>query len=69
MLGSPQVSRTPSILIECTSFQRLCMGLGKRHGLGMLGLIRFCYVSVGKTLFTLKHDTDPLTLLCPDFRK
>jgi hypothetical protein len=24
----PQVLRTPSILIECTSFQRLCTGLG-----------------------------------------
>jgi hypothetical protein len=38
----PQVSRTPSIPIECTSFQRLCTGLSKRHGLGMLGLRRFC---------------------------
>jgi hypothetical protein len=34
----PYVSRTPNILIECTSFQRLCMGLSKRRGLGMLGL-------------------------------
>jgi hypothetical protein len=34
----PQVSRTPSNLIECTSFQRLCTGLSKRHGYVMLGL-------------------------------
>jgi hypothetical protein len=38
----PQVSRTLSILIECTSFQRLCMGLSKRRGLGMLGLRLSC---------------------------
>jgi hypothetical protein len=34
----PQVSRIPNILIECTSFQRLCTGLSKCCGLGMLGL-------------------------------
>jgi hypothetical protein len=34
----PQVSRTLNILIECTSFQRLCTGLSKRRRLGMLGL-------------------------------
>jgi hypothetical protein len=39
LLGSPRVSRTPNILIECTSFQRLCMGLSKCRGHGMLGLI------------------------------
>jgi hypothetical protein len=38
----PQVSGTPSIPIECTSFQRLCIGLSKRYGLGMLGLRHFC---------------------------
>jgi hypothetical protein len=42
MLGSPQVSRVPNTQIECTSFQRLCTGLSKRHGLGMLGFRRFC---------------------------
>jgi hypothetical protein len=25
----PQISRTPSIIIECTCFQRLCAGLSK----------------------------------------
>jgi hypothetical protein len=34
----PQVLRTPSILIECTSFQRLCTDLSKRYGHDMLGL-------------------------------
>jgi hypothetical protein len=38
----PQVSRVPNTQIECTSFQRLCTGLSKRRGLGMLGLRRFC---------------------------
>jgi hypothetical protein len=33
-----QVSKTSSILIECTSFQRLCTGLSKCHGHGILGL-------------------------------
>jgi hypothetical protein len=42
MLGSPQVLRVPNTQIECTSFQRLCMGLSKRHGLDMLGLRRLC---------------------------
>jgi hypothetical protein len=42
MLGSPQVSRIQSAQIECTSFQRLCTGLSKRHGFGMLGLRYFC---------------------------
>jgi hypothetical protein len=42
MLGSPQDLRIPSIPIECTSFQRLCMGLSKRRGFGMLGLRCFC---------------------------
>jgi hypothetical protein len=36
-----QVSRTPGIPIECTSFLRLCTDLSKRHGLGMLGLRYF----------------------------
>jgi hypothetical protein len=42
MLGSPQVSRITNTLIECTSFQRLCTGLSKCRGLGMLGLRCFC---------------------------
>jgi hypothetical protein len=56
--------RTPSILIECTSFQIFCMDLSKRHGHGMLGLRYFLLEhgfmmgSVDKTLFTLKHVTD-----------
>jgi hypothetical protein len=36
------VLRTPSIQIECTSFQRLCTDLSKRHGYGMLGLKLSC---------------------------
>jgi hypothetical protein len=42
LLGSPQVLRTPYILIECISFQRLCTGLSKRHRHGMLGLKLSC---------------------------
>jgi hypothetical protein len=42
VLDSPQVLRILNILIECTSFQMLCMGLSKRRELGMLGLRRFC---------------------------
>jgi hypothetical protein len=42
MLGSPQVLRISSILIECTSFQRLYTDLSKRCGLHMLGLRHFC---------------------------
>jgi hypothetical protein len=38
----PQVSRIPNILIECTSFQRLCMSLSKRRRLNMLGLRPSC---------------------------
>jgi hypothetical protein len=38
----PQVLRIPNTQIECTNFQRLCMGLSKRRGLIMLGLRRFC---------------------------
>jgi hypothetical protein len=34
----PGFSRTPNILIECTSFQRLYMGLSKCRRHGMLGL-------------------------------
>jgi hypothetical protein len=34
----PQVSRTPNILIECTSFQRVYTGLSKHRGHSMLGL-------------------------------
>jgi hypothetical protein len=34
----PQVLRISNILIECTSSQRLCMSLSKRHRHGMLGL-------------------------------
>jgi hypothetical protein len=42
MFGSPQILRTLSILIEYTSFQRLCTGLSKRHRLDMLDLRHFC---------------------------
>jgi hypothetical protein len=38
----PYVSRTPSILIECTSIQKLYMGLSKHHGHAMLGLRPSC---------------------------
>jgi hypothetical protein len=38
----PQVSRVPNTQIECTSFPRLCTGLSKHRGLGMLGLRHFC---------------------------
>jgi hypothetical protein len=38
MLDNPQVSRIPNTQIECTSFQRLCMGLSKRRELDMLDL-------------------------------
>jgi hypothetical protein len=55
LLGSPQVSRTSNILIECTSFQRLCTGLRKRHG---HGIHRYVIGSVDKTLFTLNHGND-----------
>ena len=41
MLGSPHVLRAPNIQIEFISFQRLCTGLTKRHGLDMLGLRHF----------------------------
>jgi hypothetical protein len=34
----PQGLRTPSTLIECTSFQNLCTSLSKHRGHGMLGL-------------------------------
>jgi hypothetical protein len=34
----PSSLGTPNILIECTSFQRLYMGLSKHRGHGMLGL-------------------------------
>jgi hypothetical protein len=42
MLAISQVSRIPNTQIECTNFQRLCTGLSKHHGLGMLGLRCFC---------------------------
>jgi hypothetical protein len=42
LVRQPQVSRTLNILIECTSFQRLCTGLNKRRWLGMLGLRLSC---------------------------
>jgi hypothetical protein len=41
LVRQPQILRTPNILIECTSFQRLCTGLSKPRGLGMLGLRHF----------------------------
>jgi hypothetical protein len=65
MLGNPQVLTTPSILIECTGIQKLCMGLSKCRGHGILGL-KLSYLimsvmgSVDKTLFTLKHGNDSL---------
>jgi hypothetical protein len=37
-----QVLRISNTQIVCTSFQRLCTGLSKRRGLGMLGLRCFC---------------------------
>jgi hypothetical protein len=40
-IRQPPVSRVPNTQIECTSFQRLCTGLSKRRGLGMLGLTCF----------------------------
>ena len=40
----PQVLRTPSIQIECTSSQKLCTGLSKLHRHGMLGLKPSCYI-------------------------
>jgi hypothetical protein len=42
-VSQPQVSRISNTQIECTSFQRLCTGLNKHPGLGMLGLRHFCY--------------------------
>jgi hypothetical protein len=42
LLGNPQVLRTPSILIECTNFQKLCTGLSKLQGHGILGLKLSC---------------------------
>jgi hypothetical protein len=41
-VSSLQILRTPSILIECTRFQRLCTSLSKRCEHGMLGLRLFC---------------------------
>jgi hypothetical protein len=38
----PQVLRILNTQIECTSSQRLCTGLSKHRGLGMLGLKYFC---------------------------
>jgi hypothetical protein len=38
MLGSPYVLRVPNTQIECINFQRLCTGLSKHRGRGMLGL-------------------------------
>jgi hypothetical protein len=63
MLGSPQVLRTPNILIECTNFQRLYTDLqASRAWYARLKtfLLEHEYVmgSVDKTLFTLKHGTE-----------
>jgi hypothetical protein len=65
MLGNPYILRTPSILIECTSSQKLCIGLSKRLDWAWYArlknfLLDYGYVmgSVDKTLFTLKHDND-----------
>jgi hypothetical protein len=41
-VSSPQILRTPSILIECTRFQKLCTGLNKHCEHDMLGLRLFC---------------------------
>jgi hypothetical protein len=38
----PQVLRTPSILMECTSFQKLCTGLSKHREHSMLDLKLSC---------------------------
>jgi hypothetical protein len=65
LFGSPQVLRTPSILIECTSFQRIYTGLSKcrMHACyARLGnfLVEHGYVmrSVDKNIFTLNHGND-----------
>jgi hypothetical protein len=60
MLGSPQVLRTSSILIECTSFQRLKQVSWARYARIKMFLLEHGYVmgSVDKTLFTLQHGTD-----------
>jgi hypothetical protein len=64
LLGNLQVLRTPCILIEYTSFQRLFTGLNKHHGYDMVWyarlktfLLQHRYVmgSVDKILFTLKY--------------
>jgi hypothetical protein len=62
MLGNPQVSRIPSILIERTSSQKLYTGLSKCRGHARLQilLLDHGYVmgSIDKTFFTLKHGID-----------
>jgi hypothetical protein len=43
-VSQPPVLRTPSILIDCTSSQKLCMGLSKLRGHSMLGLKISCWI-------------------------
>jgi hypothetical protein len=42
----PPGFKNPSILIDCTSFQKLCTGLSKLHRHGMIGLKLSCYIMV-----------------------
>jgi hypothetical protein len=64
LLGSLQVSRTPSIPIEYTSFQRFLYGLKQASWAWYVRLKTFLleheYVmgSVDKSIFTLKYDND-----------
>jgi hypothetical protein len=64
MLGNPQLLRTPSILIDCISFQKLYTGLSKAPWALYASLKTFLlhheYVtgSIEQTHFTLKHAND-----------
>jgi hypothetical protein len=66
MLDNPQVSRTPSILIECTSSQKPCTSLKQAPRTWYARLKTFLldhgFVmgSVDKFLFTLKHGNNLL---------
>jgi hypothetical protein len=85
LLGSPQVLRTPNILIVyklSKALYELNQASWAWYARLKTFLLEHGYVigSVGKTLFTLNHDNDFLLvqiymgdiiwiLLCPDFRK
>jgi hypothetical protein len=64
ILGNPQVLRTLSILIDCTSFQKALYGLKQEPWAWYARLKTFLldhrYVmgSIDKTLFTLKHGNN-----------